>query len=92
VNRKEELEGAERERTARLAGCGQAGDGKGEWRTLKTAGPKRWAEVRNRGLEKATKSGVSFRYLGLRVAPTEAGVNPGVVNIDEECYSGGSGI
>jgi hypothetical protein len=55
VNGNEEMDVAEGQHTARLAGCGQAGDGKGEWRTLRKAGPKRWAEVRNRGLEKATK-------------------------------------
>jgi len=43
------------------------------------------AEERIRGLEKATKLCVSFRYLGLRVAPTEAGVNAGPVKIDEKC-------
>ncbi len=38
-------------------------------------GLKLWTEVRNRGFEKATKSGFSLRYLGLRVAPKEPGVN-----------------
>jgi hypothetical protein len=38
--------------------------------------PKRWAEERKRGMAKATKSGVSLQYLGLRVAPEEGGVNP----------------
>jgi hypothetical protein len=36
-------------------------------------------------LEKATKSGVSLRYLGLRVAPTGEGVNAGIVKIDKKC-------
>ena len=39
--------------------------------------PKLKAEERVRGFEKATKSGVSLRYLGLRVALPEPGLNAG---------------
>jgi hypothetical protein len=42
------------------------------------AKPKLWAEGRDRGMEKATKSSVSLRYLGLRVAPEARGVNAGM--------------
>ena len=59
----------------RRTNCGQAADCEGNRRALDTAEPKLWAEERNRGIEKATKSGVSLRYLGLRVAPLESGVN-----------------
>ena len=56
-------------------GCGQAADCEVNRRTLNWAEPWLWAEERVRGFEKATKSGVSLRYLGLRVAPSESGVN-----------------
>jgi hypothetical protein len=56
-------------------GCGQAVDCEGNRRRLDWAEPGLWAEERVRGFEKATKSGVSLRYLALRVAPLETGVN-----------------
>ena len=66
----------DRRRAAERTGCGQAA----EWGGIPAercdrTEPKLWAEERNRGLEKATKFGVSFRYLGLRVAPMGLGVN-----------------
>jgi hypothetical protein len=42
---------------------------------LDRAEPGLWAEELFRGFEKATKSGVSLRYLALRVPPSGSGVN-----------------
>ena len=59
------------------AKCGEAAKFGVELRALTETEPRPWAGWRNRGLEMATKSGVSFRYLGLRVARAEPGVNAG---------------
>jgi hypothetical protein len=56
-------------------GCKQAADFEVNRRALNPAEPKLWAEGRIRGFEKATKSGVSLRYLALRVPLSESGVN-----------------
>jgi hypothetical protein len=61
--------------TARLAGCGQAADWLEYRRALDSPSPKLRAEERIRGLEKATKSFISFCYLGLRVARAGGRVN-----------------
>jgi len=74
--------------TTRPACCELAAECAGNWRTLSRAEPKLWAERRNRGLEKATKSGVSLLYLGLRVAPLEPRVNAIRVKIDRKSSHG----
>ncbi len=61
--------------TTRLAGCWQAADGVEYRRTLDSPSPMLRAEERIRGLEKAAKFCVNFRYLGLRVAPLGLVVN-----------------
>ena len=64
-------------RAAESTGCGREADCELNRRALNRAEPGLWAEGRDRGFEKATKSGVSLRYLGLRVALPEPGVNAG---------------
>jgi hypothetical protein len=80
--------GEDKRKAASVPGIHELG---GKARIVAQAEPKLWAVERNRGLDKAIKSGFSFRYLGLRVAPAEPRVNPGPVKIDEKCYSADTG-
>jgi hypothetical protein len=77
--------------SARPRACRVYVNWEGKRESRRRTEPKLWAVERNRGLDKATKSGISFRYLGLRVARAEPGVNPGPVKIDEKCYSADTG-
>jgi hypothetical protein len=56
--------------------CGKTASWKEDFGARSEIRPPLQAEVRNRGLEWVTKSGVSIQYLGLRVAPSASRVNP----------------